>query len=209
MLQLFPHWLSNRKKRKLGLVSRGVTRYSAALHNCPSCLTLMQDDDQRLRKLDYYLCPSLCPQSHRACFHANRQRSYTSSFLIPFHAHTNAYIYSDSVLVLLLSCSWCSNAPLSTSLTQLDSGRWTEEVNEVISASAAPAIFFKYVWWNKFSLITSLSCIRCLHFIAWSKQDLTQCSSQFPRKITELVATLFWRIWGGNGAALCIITAAG
>lgn len=145
MLQLFPHWLSNRKKRKPSLVSRGVTRYSAAPHNCPSCLTLMQDDDQRLRKLDYHLCPSLC-RTEASCTRLPCRQAAVVHFLIsdPIScAYTR--LHSDSVLVLLLSCSWGSNAPLSTSLTQLDSGRWTEEVNEVISASAAPALFFKYV----------------------------------------------------------------
>lgn len=131
--------------RRGSLVRRGVARYSAALHNCPSRLTLMQDDDQRLRKLDCYLCPALC-RTEASCVRLPRRQAAVVHFLLsdPISC-TYTRPHSDSVLVLLLSCSWGSHAPLSSSLTQLDSGRWTEEVNEVIPASAAPAIFFKYV----------------------------------------------------------------
>lgn len=62
----------------------------------------------------------------------------------------------------------------------------------------------------------ALPHLRCLHFSARRKRDLTQCSSQFPCKFAGSALTLcifyffFWvggGICGRSGAALCIIAA--
>lgn len=97
-------------------------------------------------------------------------------------AHQHAYIV-PAFLPSLLSGSCASPAPPTTSLT-------LTEVNEVISAWFIHS-FFKHARWNKFSLITSLSC-------SWENRTWHNAPVHFRAKLQNLHRHCFFEICGGK-----------